>query len=162
MSREPVAEPLLVPGEYGTPEARLAWSDVRVRLVEATHYWLATVRPDGRPHVVPVDGLWLDDGWFFGGSADTVRHRNLTANPRAVVHLGDAGRVVVVEGVCAEVFPDAPLAARLAEQSRSKYGYAPDPASYVRTGVWHLRPHRVLAWDRFPRDATRFVFRGAG
>jgi Pyridoxamine 5'-phosphate oxidase len=162
MSSDPVAEPLRVPSAYGRPEAPLAWSDVRGRLVDATHYWLATVRPDGRPHVVPVDGIWVDDGWFFGGSADTVRHRNLTVNPRAVVHLGDAGRVVVVEGVCEEVFPDAPLAARLAEQSRAKYGYAPEPASYASTGVWRLRPDRVLAWERFPRDATRFVFRDGG
>ena len=26
---------------------------MRAALIEAKHYWLATVRPDGRPHVVP-------------------------------------------------------------------------------------------------------------
>jgi nitroimidazol reductase NimA-like FMN-containing flavoprotein (pyridoxamine 5'-phosphate oxidase superfamily) len=64
------------------------------------HYWLATTRPDGRPHVVPLDGLWLDDAWFFGGSAETVKSRNLKANPRAVVHLDDSERAVIVEGRC--------------------------------------------------------------
>ncbi|MEV0388431.1 pyridoxamine 5'-phosphate oxidase family protein [Nonomuraea sp. NPDC050643] len=27
----------------------------------------ATVRADGRPHVVPVDGVWVDDRLYFGG-----------------------------------------------------------------------------------------------
>jgi nitroimidazol reductase NimA-like FMN-containing flavoprotein (pyridoxamine 5'-phosphate oxidase superfamily) len=122
------------------------------------HYWLATTRPDGRPHVVPLDGLWLDDAWFFGGSAETVKYRNLKANPRAVVHLDDSERAVIVEGHCEEIVPDERLAGRLSELSKSKYGYGPDPASYATTGVWRLRPDRVISWQRFPRDATRLVF----
>lgn len=108
---------------------------------------------------MPLDGLWLDDAWFFGGSAQAVKHRNLKANPRAVLHLEDAQSAVVVEGVCDEIFPDERLARRLSELSRSKYGYGPGPTSYRRTGIWRLRPERVLSWERFPRDATRFVFR---
>ena len=159
MASDPVAELLDLPPEYGRPERTLAWADVRARLADALHYWLATVRPDGRAHVVPLDGLWLDDRWFFGGSAQAVKHRNLTADPRAVLHLEDAERAVVVEGVCEEVFPDEELARRLSALSTSKYGYGPDPASYTRTGVWRLRPERALSWERFPRDATRFTFR---
>ncbi|HWT22528.1 MAG TPA: pyridoxamine 5'-phosphate oxidase family protein [Solirubrobacteraceae bacterium] len=158
MAPDPVVELLDLPPGYGTPEAPLAWDDVRARLVAATRYWLATVRGDGRPHVVPLDGIWLDDEWFFGGSAETVKHRNLTANPMAVVHLGDADHAVIVEGRCEMIVPDARLARRLSERSKAKYGYGPDPASYADAGVWRLRPERVLAWRRFPRDATRFVF----
>jgi hypothetical protein len=158
MPADPVAELLAVPKGYGTPEVPLAWEDVVARLAGAIHYWLATVRPDGRAHVVPLDGLWLDDGWFFGGSTETVKHRNLEADPRAVLHLEDAGSAVIVEGVCEQLFPDGQLARRLSELSKSKYGYGPDPASYAKTGIWRLRPERVLSWERFPRDATRFVF----
>jgi nitroimidazol reductase NimA-like FMN-containing flavoprotein (pyridoxamine 5'-phosphate oxidase superfamily) len=122
------------------------------------HYWLATARPDGRPHVVPLDGIWLDDEWFFGGSEEAVKHRNLKANPRAVLHLEDSEHAVIVEGRCAEIVPDDRLARRLSELSKSKYGYGPDPASYATTGVWRLRPERELSWRQFPRDATRFVF----
>ena len=156
---DPVAEPLDLPAAYGSPQRTLAWEDVRARLAAATHYWLATVRADGRPHVVPLDGLWLDDAWFFGGSPEAVKHRNLKADPRAVVHLEDAESAVIVEGVCEEIFPEGTLADRLAELSKSKYGYGPEPGSYARTGVWRLRPVRVLSWRRFPRDATRFLFR---
>ena len=159
MAADPVAEPLELPKGYGKATEVLAWDDVRGRLAEAAHYWLATLRPDGRPHVVPLDGLWLDDRWFFGGSVETVKHRNLLGNPRAVLHLEDAMRAVIVEGVCEWVRPEGELAARLSALSKSKYGYGPDPATYARDGIWCLRPERALCWQRFPRDATRFRFR---
>jgi nitroimidazol reductase NimA-like FMN-containing flavoprotein (pyridoxamine 5'-phosphate oxidase superfamily) len=156
---DPVAELLQLPKEYGRAEVPLAWGDVRARLAEALHYWLATVRPDGRPHVVPLDGIWLNDSWYFGGSSEAVKHSNLKANPRAALHLEDAQRAVIVEGVCEEIFPDGPLADQLSALSTAKYGYGPDPASYTERGVWCLRPQRALSWERLPRDATRFVFR---
>lgn len=147
-----------LPPEYGSPEVTLGWGEVRQRLEKAPHYWLATVRPDGRPHVVPLDGLWVDDRWYFGGSSKTVKHRNLTAEPHAVLHLEDAVSAVIVEGTCDEVFPEDDLAAELAEQSKTKYGYGPDPSSYAQSGIWRLSPERAVAWTQFPRDATRFLF----
>jgi hypothetical protein len=155
---DPAVEPLDLPAGYGTPEATLHFGGVRARLEQAKCYWLATVRPDGRPHTMPVDGLWRDDAWFFGGSPDTVKHRNLQANPRAVIHLEDADRAVIVEGVCEWLHPQPELARRLAAMSQEKYGYAPDSAGYTDQGLWRLRPERVLGWELFPRDATRFVF----
>src|ERR671932_1075929 len=44
------------------------------RLAEATTYWLGTVRPDGRPHVVPVLSVWLDGALYFCAGATTTRH----------------------------------------------------------------------------------------
>jgi hypothetical protein len=158
---EPVAELLDLPPEYGTPETPLAWADVRTRLTGAAHYWLATARADGRPHVVPLDGIWLDDEWFFGGSAQAVKHRNLKANPVAAMHLEDPEQVVIVEGRCENIAPDDRLARRLSEHSKSKYGYGHELGSTARIGVWRLHPERVLSWQRFPRDATRFVFGSA-
>ncbi len=157
MPADPRAELLDLPPEYGTAQTTLAWEAVSARLAAAERYWLATVRPDGRPHVVPLDGIWLEDRWYFGGSPQAVKQRNLEADPRAVLHLEDAMSAVIVEGVCEQIRADAGLAARLAQLSRSKYGYGPDPAVYER-GLWRLRPRRVLSWQRFPRDATRFVF----
>jgi hypothetical protein len=155
---DPTAEPLHLPPGYGAPAATLDFGRVRARLEQARHYWLVTVRADGRPHAMPVDGLWLDDACVFGGSPDTVWHRSLRANRRALLHLEDAEAAVIVEGTCEWVHPDRHLADRLAAASRQKYGYAPDPADYAAQGVWRLRPARVLGWERFPRDATRFVF----
>ena len=158
MSTDPSYELLRLPPGYGTPRTPLAWAEIRAQLEDATHYWLATVRPDGRPHVVPLDGIWLDNAWYFGGSPATVKHRNLTNNPRAVMHTEDASSAIIVEGTCEELVPDERLAAQLSEHSRAKYGFGPDPASYATAGNWRLRPATVLAWKRLPEDATRFVF----
>jgi nitroimidazol reductase NimA-like FMN-containing flavoprotein (pyridoxamine 5'-phosphate oxidase superfamily) len=153
----PVAEHLRLPEEYGRPSTLLSWASVSQRLVEAPRYWLATVRPDGRPHVVPTDGLWVGDALWFGGGAGTVHHRNLLHDGAAVAHLEDGERAVVVEGRARPTRPSAEQARELAALSEAKYGYAA-PVEAYRAEIWRLPPMRVLAWERFPADATRFRF----
>lgn len=53
---EPIAERLELPDGYGRVTRTLAWATVRAALEAATHHRVTTVRPDGRPHAVPVDG----------------------------------------------------------------------------------------------------------
>ena len=43
---------------------------------------------------VPVDGLWVDDLWYFGGSPQAIHQRNLRTNSEIVVHLSDAMKAV--------------------------------------------------------------------
>ena len=157
MTSDPPGEQLAIPAEYGTPSRRLTWAEVRARLEEATGYWLSTTRPDGRPHAVPVDGLWLDDAWWFGGSSQTVWQRNLRADKRIVLHLADPVAAVIVEGVCEMVVPDDAGVDRLENASEKKYGYAPPPEACA-SGVWCLRPSKVMAWSSLTVDATRFRF----
>ncbi len=60
---QPVSEQPLIPDATATP-----WSKALERLENPEKYrtyWLATVRPDGRPHVVPLLGLWLDGRFYF-------------------------------------------------------------------------------------------------
>ncbi len=158
----PTAEPMTLPDGYGPPPtALLPWAGVSRRLAEAPRYWLATVRPDGRPHVVPTDGLWVDDALWFGGSAETVHHRNLRGNGAAAVHLEDGKRAVIVEGRARLTTPSSEHAHRLAALSTSKYGFAVPVEAYLQE-LWLLSPVRVLAWDDFPYDATRFRFSANG
>ena len=156
-ARRVTSERLSLPPGYGTPARTLAWADVEARLEAATHVWLATVRPDGRPHTVPLDGLWLDGAVWFGGSAETVKHRNLLADGRATLHLPDADAAVILEGRCELVTPEGPTVDRLIAASKEKYGSAPPPDAYAG-GVWRLRPSKVMAWTSLPVDATRFRF----
>jgi pyridoxamine 5'-phosphate oxidase-like protein len=65
--------------EWGRVEERLAKPEA-----EQT-YWLATVRPDGRPHLVPLLGLWIDGAFFFLSGADTRKGRNLAHDDRCVI-----------------------------------------------------------------------------
>lgn len=157
MSDNPVAEQLNVPPEYGSPSRLLPWEDVVARLAEAKHYWLVTARPDGSPHVVALDGLWLDDRWYFGGVATTQWQRNLRADARAVLHLEDATSAVIVEGTCPVEQPDQAFAERLSAASKAKYGYGPPPSVYLG-GVRALRPRVARAWTDFTVDATRYRF----
>jgi Pyridoxamine 5'-phosphate oxidase len=152
----PVAEPLKVPEGYGTTGTTLDWATVRAKLEAATNYWVTTVRPGGRPHAVPVDGIWMDDRWYWGGSPETVHRRSALANPEVVMHLPDPADVVVVEGRAGLAKPPPELVERLRGASKAKYGYAPPPNLYE--GMLALTPSVVIAWSAFPTDATRFRF----
>ena len=156
--KDPIAEPIVLPDGYGTPKCTLDWPVVRELLETSMRYWLVTTRPDGRMHVVPVDGMWLDDVWYHGGAADTVHLRNLQENPAAVMHLEDAWRAVVVEGTNELVKPPKKLASRLAKAANAKYGYGATAAGYEKDGIWSMTPGRAMAWTTFPEDATRFRF----
>ena len=88
----PIVEKLVLPQGYGQTTEPLAWEQVRAQLEQAKQYWLATNRGDGSPHVVPVDGLWVDDVWYYGGSPETVHVQLVRANPQVTMHLPDPGR----------------------------------------------------------------------
>ncbi|WP_157246389.1 pyridoxamine 5'-phosphate oxidase family protein [Nonomuraea typhae] len=152
---EPTAEVLDLPDGYRTaPQTiTLTWDEVRGKLAAAQSYWLATTRPDGRPHVVPVDGLWVEDRFYFSGGEQTVHIRNLREDGRAGVHLEDAKAAVIVEGRAALVRLDPALAARVEAADREKYGYGA-----FTPEAWELTPERVLAWNWLPQDATRFTW----
>lgn len=158
----PNATSLPLPPEYGKATKPMAWSDADRLLAESRVYWIASVRPDGRPHVVPSDGIWLDDALYFGGSEDTVHMRNLRANGHAVAHVGDGlAAAVIVDGTVAHETPAREVAERLAEANNTKYadyGMTMSADVYLETGVTALRAERVLAWTRFPENATRFTF----
>jgi Pyridoxamine 5'-phosphate oxidase len=154
---DPTAERIDLPKGYGTAKRTMDWAAVRERLEQAPRYWLVTSRRDGRAHVVPVDGLWLDDAWWYGGSPSTLHQRNLEHDRRVVVHLEDTVFAVILEGSMQRVVPSPALARRLVGAARAKYGYAPPEGAYA-AGVWALRPERARAWSAFPDDVTRFRF----
>ncbi len=153
---EVVGRQLTLPESYGKPDRVLAWPEVEQKLVESKTYWLATTRPDGRPHSVPVDGVWLDGALYFGGEPDTVHIRNLSADPRAVVHTESGESPVIAEGTAAWYQPNPDEVSRLTEATRAKYGYPVSRESYSG-GTWRLSPRRVLAWTVLYQDATRFT-----
>jgi general stress protein 26 len=155
----PIVDKPDIPSEYGNPTQRLEWVDVERRLESASAYWIASTRPDGRPHVIPRDGMWLDGGLYYGGSPETVHHRNVTRNPRVVVHIGDGQEAIIVEGIVEIEKPTQEMAKRLADEMFAKYPqYGRIEPSMYMGGVSVLRPRRVLAWTSFTENATRFRF----
>lgn len=155
------------PEGYGIPDsddAMLTWDRVRPRLEESLHYWLASVRADGRPHVVPRWGVWIDDKLYYDGSPSTVHARNLDRNPACTLNLEDGRESVILEGISepARAEPDG-LGARIAA-AFSKYhdsGYSPGADSWSGADGGGLRvftPSKALVWFDFPNDPTRFTF----
>ena len=77
------------------------------RLRATTTYWLATTRPDGRPHSMPVWGVLVGDEFWFGTGGQKVR--NLRHQPYAIVHHESAEDVAIIEGLVERhLFEDAP------------------------------------------------------
>jgi PPOX class probable F420-dependent enzyme len=64
--------------------------------------WFTMVRPDGRPHVVPVWFFWDGETFLICSQPNAQKVRNLRHNPHVVLALDGAGNlgydVVVVEG----------------------------------------------------------------
>lgn len=102
-----------------------SWEEGRRRLAEAPVYWLTTVRPEGRPHMTPLIGVWLDDAMHFCTGADERKAHNLEHNARCILSTGcntyDEGLDVIVEGEAVRVDDDATLQ-RLADAWEAKYG----------------------------------------
>jgi hypothetical protein len=83
------------------------WSEARSRLEEAEIFWVASVRPDGRPHVTPVAAVMIDDAVVFGTGPTERKAQNLTGNPKCIVMTGTnrlgEGFDIVVEGEAVKV-----------------------------------------------------------
>ncbi|MBN1874955.1 MAG: pyridoxamine 5'-phosphate oxidase family protein [Anaerolineae bacterium] len=156
-----VGRPLFPKGYVENPSGLLSWSHVVQRLTDAKNYWLCTVRPDGRPHVIPKWAVWVDDKIYFDGSSETRHARNIAANPRVALHLESGDDVVIVEGVCRVVSaPSSALGVKLAQAYAAKYaeiGYAPSPDQWDTGGLFEIIPYMALAWTSFAEDPTKFV-----
>jgi hypothetical protein len=156
-----------MPDGYGVQEMGpyLDWTAVESRLIEATEYWLASTRPDSRPHVIPRWGVWVDDRFWYDGSPETRHAVNLEVNPSCALHLGSGRDVTIVEGRSLRSEPiTGDLGRRLSEEYARKYrsqGYAPPPDAWsgeAAGGMRVLTPEKAIAWTEFPTDVTRFTF----
>jgi general stress protein 26 len=113
---------------YGNASATAPeWSDIDRRLSDAPLYWIVTVRRDGRPHAVPLCGVWGEGAFYFCTGDAEQKMRNLEHDPHVVVTAGPLGadgwgngKDIAVEGVASRV-EDMPLLAELAEEWRTKY-----------------------------------------
>ncbi len=75
--------------------------------------FLATTRPDGRPHVAAVGAIWDGGKIYFVSGAATRKSRNLAANANCVISMSLPGIDLVLEGVARRV-TDAPTLERIA------------------------------------------------
>ncbi len=158
--REPKASRPHAPG-YGIAKADrgdglLPWEWAVALLEKPENYWVATVHPAGRPHVMPVWGVWLDNAFYFSTGRKSRKGRNLASNAECVVCNDNTDEAVIVEGKAAVVKDRAELK-KLVTAYKKKYEM--DPTS-MGEPVFVVRPRRVfgLIEKKFPDTATKWTF----
>lgn len=143
-------------------EGMLSWEWVSAQMAQSRSYWVCSTRPDGRPHAIPVWGVWLDEVLYFSTARSSRKGRNLAASPEVVIHLESGDDCVIFEGVVEDVSGmDAALDQRYNDAYEAKYNFRPgsEPADSPNV-IYALRPRAVLAWQEqdFPNTATRWRF----
>jgi hypothetical protein len=109
-----VTEPIASHNLDGYGSAELPWSRARDVMAADTPqenltFFLATVRPDGRPHTAGVGAVWVDDTLYFVSGPGTRKSRNLAANPACSVSVRLRGIDLVLEGEAQRVTDPATL-----------------------------------------------------
>ncbi len=136
------------------PFEPMSWQWVTEQLQTARNYWVATTRSSGRPHSVPVWGVWVDDAFHFATDPKGVTARNLIENPESVVNLESGDEVVILEGRF-ELHDSTP-AIQVAFNAKYDMPWGEDE----RIPVFTLTVKKALAWTEanFPSNATRWRF----
>ncbi len=134
----------------------LPWSWAAERIAKSHNYWVATTRPDGRPHVMPVWGVWLRDAFYFSTGENTRKAQNLAANPRCVVCTERTEEAIILEGV-AELVANPSAYAEFADAYQAKYNWRPEQTA---GSVYVVRPRVAFAFVErdFAGSPTRWRF----
>ena len=150
----------------------VGWQEVTDALAGAELYWLTTVRTDGSPHVTPLIGAWVDDGFVFCTGPEEQKAQNLAHSTAVAVTTGvntwNDGLDVVVEGD-AERVTGLDTLSRLAEAIREKYdgvwdftpredgfGHTDDSGDSHIAYVFRVPVAKALAFAKSPHGQTRF------
>ncbi len=112
--------------DYGVPEeleGTLPWSWAEERLAESRNFWLVTADGNGRPHAMPVWGVWIpkSETYGFSCSPKARKVRNLAANDQVVVTNDDAVNVVSIEGRAKRIDDDRDRVTATGRAYQAKY-----------------------------------------
>jgi hypothetical protein len=130
-------------------DSRLDAAQVSAELTGVQVLDLATVTPRGEPRVAPVDGLFYRGAFWFGSATDSLRFRNIRANPAvsAVLTRGLETFLVMVHGHAIELDPRGPEAGGFAAYPREVYVFDWDAvhpdAPYAR-----IEAKTIFAFER--------------
>jgi hypothetical protein len=145
----------------------IPWDEAVLRLQEAELFWVSSIRPDGRLHVTPVVGVWLDGALYFSSGPGEQKSRNLAADPHCAVTTGcnkwNEGVDIVVHGQV-EVVRDLADLRVIADGYFAKYGSdwafdVNDDGTFSGPAlVYRLRPTQVMGFGKAPFSQTRWDF----
>jgi hypothetical protein len=161
-------EPVTEHADLGFPVSPhlTPWPEAVECLAQAQNYWLTTVRPDGKPHVAPVWGAWLDGGLYICTSERSRKARNFAQEPRCCVSIDSETLQIVIEGRVSRT-SDEEAMRRVGETYGSKYGWGMTPkdggladAQGNSGPVYLIEPDVVFGYGFFEGayTATRWRF----
>ena len=150
------------------------WDQTRRTVEDAELFWIATVRADGRPHVTPLVGVWLDDAIHFATGIGEQKAFNLRTNRNVILMTGcnewERGLDVVVEGEAVQVVDESVLE-RLVAAWQTKWdgrwhyevhdGGFRHEASADPILVFSVKPTKILAFAKGTFGQTRHRFKEA-
>lgn len=125
------------------------------RLRKEPIIWLSTVRPDGRPHLVPVWFFWDGKTITICSQPHTQKMRNLKHNPHVMLALEAANQgddIVLIEGK-AELLGQTgqtmnmPAFAEKYDALIKAMGSTPDELAADYSEVIRITPSRFISWD---------------
>jgi PPOX class probable F420-dependent enzyme len=105
---------------YGLP--LLDWARIEARLDQGLTQapdtggpnrhtaWLATINPDGTPHVTGIGAGWIDGAFWFVTGEGTRKGRNLARDPRCTLSVASQEFDLVVDGEARKVTDPAKVA----------------------------------------------------
>ncbi|NOZ29820.1 MAG: pyridoxamine 5'-phosphate oxidase [Chloroflexi bacterium] len=127
----------------------MAWSSerpterIRRRLQQEKIIWVATVRPNGAPHLTPVWFVWDAESLYICISPSSRKARNLAENPQVAVSLEDGRNAVIVEGMATHATPEE--REQVAPLFLSKYDWN-ILTDTTYTLLLKISPRKFLAW----------------
>jgi pyridoxine/pyridoxamine 5'-phosphate oxidase len=139
----------------GTKPKFLPWSWATKRLEHSHSYWICTTRADGRPHAMPVWGVYVDNAVVFSTDPSSLKARNMKRSPMITVHLESGDEVVILEGRVEKIKLRRSIDDAYNAKYKMRLSSFPGPV-----GIYELKPKVVMAWREkdFTTSSTRWQF----
>jgi hypothetical protein len=119
--------------------------------------WLATINPDGSPHVTGVGALWLDGSFWFVSGKGTRKARNVARDPRCTISVATHSSDLVVEGNAYEVTDPAIVADMASQWASGGWPCRVDDTGHALTAEYSAPSAGPPPWFVYrvtPRAAT--------
>ena len=141
------------------PKLWISWTHANNKLAKERVYWISTASSKGRPHAVPVWGIWRDRRFYFETDPYSVKGKNLSTNNSIFVHIQDGLDTVILDGKARREMATDVLD-KLRKDYARKYRYKPDWSNAKEQIVFRVEPQTVHAWKapRMHRTLVKFIF----
>lgn len=114
------------------------------RLITDRNIWLATTRSNGKPHLIPIWFVWVDQRFYICTGGKSVKAHNLRRAAHASVALENGNQPLIAE--CSVAFLSKPWPSAVTAAFQAKYVWNIDhDASY--DALIALTPEKWLSWQ---------------